>query len=79
MRYRAREMFRLPRRGPHYYFRRYSAAINRDGARGGFTSHGFRVHVPVLGPVTINLTHRTYTWDNPGPGAVSGSWGSPRS
>lgn len=58
-----------------HYFRNYSAKATSNTAKGGFTSHGFRVRVPVLGAVTINLTRKTYTWDNPGPGAVSGSWG----
>lgn len=55
--YRARKAFKMGPSGAHY-FRRYSATANADGARGGFTSHGFRVRVPILGPLTINLTKR---------------------
>lgn len=72
--YRARKPLTI---GPSWahYFRRYSASVSAAGARGGFTSHGFRVRVPLVGPLTINLTNRTWTWDNPGPGSVSGGWG----
>lgn len=56
------------------YFRRYSASANRDGVRGGFTSHGVRFRIPALGTLTVNFTNRTWTWDNPGPGSVSGGY-----
>lgn len=64
--WRGREVLRF---GP--YFRRYSATANRDGVRGGFTSHGIRVRIPWLGPVTYNITTRAWTWDSPGPGSVT--------
>lgn len=64
--YRVREVWRL---GP--YFRRYSGSADAGGVRGGFTSHGFRFRIPILGPLTYNITTRTWTWDNPGPGSVT--------
>lgn len=76
--YRARLNPRWPRTGRSYYFRRYGVSLTRGSARGGFTSHGFRLYLPLLGPLTINLTARTWTWDSPGLGSVSRSWGEPR-
>lgn len=72
--WRARKTWKIGPRRAHY-FRRYSASANSVGARAGFTSHGFRLAVPLLGPLTINLTLKTWTWDNPGAGATSGQWG----
>jgi hypothetical protein len=71
VRWHARKPLRL---GP--YFRRYSATVRKDGARGGFTSHGFRFPLGPLGVLTWNLTHRRWTWDNPGPGSFT--WGGRR-
>lgn len=67
--YRVREVVWF---GP--YFRRYSAAANAAGVRGGFTSHGVRFRIPWLGALTVNFTTRTWTWDNPGPGSISGGY-----
>lgn len=64
--YRARKTWRF---GP--YFRTYSASAGNGSSRAGFTSHGFRVRIPIVGPVTYNITHRRWTWDNPGPGSIS--------
>lgn len=75
--WRARKTLKLGPRRLHY-FRRYAATANGHSARGGFTSHGIYVHVPLLGPLTVNLTRRTWTWDNPGAGSVTGSWGRAR-
>jgi hypothetical protein len=68
-RFRARQKWRI---GPTWlhYFRNYSANVSRDGARVGFTSHGIRVRIPLLGPVTRNFTTGLTTWDSPGPGSV---------
>jgi len=76
--YQARLNPRWPRTGNWYYFRRYAVSLTRGSARGGFTSHGFHMRFGRLGPVTINLTTRTWTWDSPGRGSVSRSWGDPR-
>ena len=72
VRWHARKPLRI---GP--YFRNYSATVDAAGARARFTSHGFRFPTP-LGPLTINLTNRTWTLDHRGRGAVSGSWGKGR-
>ena len=64
-----------------HYFRNYALKISRDGAEGGFKSHGFKFGSRswrLLGSLTINLTNRTWTWDRPGPGATHGSWGARR-
>lgn len=63
---RARKTLRV---GP--YFRHHAATIDRDGARGGWTSQGFRFRWRG-GPITANTTTGRYTWDSPGPGSVSG-------
>ena len=75
-RYRARTRWKI---GPSWlhYFRNYSANIGEGRGRVGFTSHGIRIRLPLLGPVTRNFTTQTTTWDNPGPGSVS--WSSRRS
>jgi hypothetical protein len=72
---RTRKQFRL---GP--YFRNYALKVSRDGAEGGFKSHGIKVgsRRSRLGSFTVNLTNRTWTWDRPGPGATHGSWGKPK-
>lgn len=67
MRFSARKPLRI---GP--YFRHYSVSVSHDGADSGFTSHGFRFNLGWLGRFTYNLTHRRWTWDNPGPGSVTG-------
>lgn len=63
-RFRARKTWRL---GP--YFRNYSASAGEGRARMGFTSHGFRLRIPLVGKVTHNLTTKRTTWDSPGPGS----------
>jgi hypothetical protein len=71
MRYRARGLFRYPRHGSVYYFRRFSASAGkrRTQRRGrnqvGWTSQGFH-----FGKATVNTTHGTITYDTPGPGGV---------
>lgn len=72
VRFRAREQVRF---GP--YFRTYAGTVDAGGARARFTSHGLRFRTP-LGRLTINLTRRTWSWDTPGPGSLSGSWGGDR-
>jgi hypothetical protein len=68
-RFRARKQWHV---GPTWlrYFRNYSANVSVDGARVGFTSHGIRVRIPLLGPVTKNFTTKITTWDSPGCGSV---------
>lgn len=65
--WRARKTLRFGSTRVHY-FRRYSAAATSAQVHGGFTSHGIRV-----GPLTVNLTRRTWTYDTPGPGSATGS------
>lgn len=77
---RTRKTFRVgPRKA--YYYRNYAIKVSRDGAKGGFKSHGFKVGSRtwrLLGSLTVNLTNKTWTWDRPGPGATHGSWGKPK-
>lgn len=70
-RFRARKPFRL---GP--YFRHYSVS-SAAGMRPRCTSHGFRFRLGPAGTLTYNITHRRWTWDNPGPGSIQFG-GSPR-
>lgn len=69
-RFRARKRLNF---GPPWlrYFRNYSMSASRDGARGGFTSHGIRIRIPLAGPFTRNFTTQTTTWDSPGPGGFT--------
>ncbi len=52
------------------YYRNYSARVSSDGLDGGFTSHGWRLRLPLLGPLSHNLTTGAWTWDTPGWGAL---------
>lgn len=52
------------------YYRNYSARVSADGVRGGFTSHGWRVHIPKLGPLSHNMTTDEWSWDTRGWGAL---------
>lgn len=74
-RFRARKRWQV---GPSWlhYFRNYAVSLTRGQSRGGFTSHGIRIRLPLLGPVTRNLTTGVTTWDSPGPGSIS--WGGRR-
>jgi len=64
-------MFRFPKRGGVYYFRRFSATAGkrRTQRRGrnriGWTSQGFK-----FGDMTVNTTRGTFAYDTPGPGGV---------
>lgn len=65
MRFRARKTWRI---GP--YFRNYAMSAGEGRNRLGFTSHGFRIRIPLVGRITHNLTTGKTTWDSPGPGSV---------
>jgi len=65
-RFRARKVWRI---GP--YFRNYSASAGEGRARMGFTSHGVRFRLPLIGTVTRNFTTGVTTWNSPGPGSVA--------
>lgn len=54
------------------YYRNYTATVDERGPRARFTSHGIRIPLGPLGSFTKNLTTGRWSWDHPGPGAISG-------